>query len=221
MSIGYQIMDGIKRPSLDMIKALGDIPVPILGDSMDRSSAISSEIQPINSARLAGCAYTVHVPAGDNLLLYYAIDQAYPGDIIVVDGGGFTERALCGEIMVTYAMKRGLAGLVIDGAIRDKMELSRMKIPVFAKSSSPNGPNKNGPGKINVPVSVGGKIVCPGDIIIGDENGIITINPKEATQVLKTAHKLMEKEKMILDDIERNGHLDLRWMYQKIEHEMQ
>lgn len=220
MSIGYKIIREIERPSSELIEMFRDIPVPILGDSLDRSAAISSKIQPLNSVKLVGCAYTVHVPAGDNLLLYYAIDQARPGDVIVVDGKGFTERALCGEIMVTYAMKRKLAGIVIDGAIRDKKELSQMEFPVFAKSSSPNGPNKNGPGEINVPVSVGGRIVSPGDIIVGDENGIITIHPKQVSHVLENAYQVMKKEKTILDQINQDGQLDLTWMYEKLRREM-
>lgn len=219
MSKGYNIMNDIKRPSSQIMEAFREIPVPCIGDSMNRTAAISAEIWPVNHVRLIGSAFTVRVPAGDNLLFYYAIDQAEPGDVIVVDGGGFTERALCGEIMVSYAMKRGLAGFVVDGAIRDKMELSKMEFPVFARSSSPNGPYKNGPGDVNVPVSIGGRIIYPGDIIVGDENGVVSFHPEEAEQILERSQKVMDKETAILDEIEQNGRLDLTWLYEKLKRE--
>lgn len=205
---------------MEVIESFRDIPVPVIGDSMSRTAAIISKIQPLNHMKLLGSAYTVRVPAGDNLLFYYAIDQACPGDVIVVDGGGFTERALCGEIMVRYAMKRGIAGFVIDGAIRDKLELSEMSFPVFARSSSPNGPYKNGPGEVNVPVVIGRRAIYPGDIIVGDGNGVVSLHPEEAEQVLISARNIMEKERILLDEIEQNGHFELTWMYQKLEHEI-
>ena len=220
MSVGYRIIKEIRRPTMEVIESFRDIPVPVIGDSMSRTAAIISKIQPLNHMKLLGSAYTVRVPAGDNLLFYYAIDQACPGDVIVVDGGGFTERALCGEIMVRYAMKRGIAGFVIDGAIRDKLELSEMSFPVFARSSSPNGPYKNGPGEVNVPVVIGRRAIYPGDIIVGDGNGVVSLHPEEAEQVLISARNIMEKERILLDEIEQNGHFELTWMYQKLEHEI-
>lgn len=217
MSIGYQIKKNFHRPSGELIRQFEGIPVPNIGDSMNRTAAISSEILPVNGARLMGTAYTVRVPAGDNLLFYYAIDQAEPGDVIVIDGGGYTERALCGEIMATYAEKRGLAGFVINGAIRDKVEISQMDFPVFTKGFCPNGPYKNGPGEINVPVNIGGRIICPGDILVGDGNGLVSFSPDDAPEILEKVKAVMEKEKHMMEDIEQNVHLDLRWMYTKIE----
>ena len=219
MNTGYQINREFKRPDPELIRKFAKVPIPNIGDSMNRTAAISSEIQAMNSARLMGTAYTVRVPAGDNLLFYYAIDQAEPGDVIVIDGGGFTERALCGEIMATYAQKRGLAGFVINGAIRDKVEISQMNFPVFAKACCPNGPYKNGPGEINVPVNMGGRIVCPGDILIGDGNGLVVFKPEDAREIFEKVQAVMEKESYMMEDIEQNGHLDLRWMYQKIEND--
>lgn len=217
MNVGYKIIQDFERPAREVIEAFKDIPVPNIGDAMNRTAAVGSAIQPVNNAKLMGTAYTVRVPAGDNLLFYYAIDQAKPGDVIVVDGGGFTERALCGEIMVSLAIKRGIAGFVIDGAIRDKVELSEMDFPVFAKASIPNGPFKNGPGEVNVPVTIGGRIIYPGDIIIGDGNGIVSIRPEEAEDVLQKAYKIIEKEKHMIEDIQENNHLELGWMYKKLE----
>lgn len=217
MNIGYQITKDIKRPDKELIQQFTGIPVPNIGDCMNRTAAISSAIRPVNHARLQGTAYTVRVPAGDNLLFYYAIDQAQPGDVIVVDGESFCERALCGEIMVSLAKKRGLNGFVVDGAIRDQVELSRMDFPVFYRSSSPNGPYKNGPGEINVPVTIGGRVIYPGDILIGDGNGLVTISPEQAQEVLKKAHAVMVKEQDMLREIMEQGSMDLEWMYQKLQ----
>lgn len=217
MNIGYKIVENFERPPEELVEQFRNLPVPNIGDSMNRTAAISSVIQPMNNGKLLGTAYTVRVPAGDNLLFYYAIDRAKPGDVIVVDGGGFKERALCGEIMVTLAIKRKLAGFVVDGAIRDRAELSELEFPVFARSSNPNGPYKNGPGEVNVPVTIGGKVVYPGDILVGDRNGLVVVRPEDAKEVLANAHDIMIKEKEMMEQIEKYGHLDLDWMYKKLE----
>ena len=216
MNIGYCIKNDFPRPSAELLAKFDGIPIPNIGDAMNRTAAISAQITPVNNVRLTGTAYTVRVPAGDNLLFYYAIDNAKPGDVIVVDGGGFEERALCGEIMATYAAKRGIAGFVINGPIRDKVELSGMDFPVFAKAACPNGPYKNGPGEINVPVNIGGRIVCPGDILVGDGNGLVVIRPEDAEKVLASAHAVMKKEAGMMQEIEEQGKMSLGWMYEKI-----
>ena len=216
MNIGYCIKNDFPRPSAELLAKFDGIPIPNIGDAMNRTAAISANITPVNNVRLTGTAYTVRVPAGDNLLFYYAIDNAKPGDVIVVDGGGFEERALCGEIMATYAAKRGIAGFVINGAIRDKVELSGMNFPVFAKAACPNGPYKNGPGEINVPVNIGGRIVCPGDILVGDGNGLVVVHPEDAEKVLASAHTVMKKEACMMQEIEEQGKMSLGWMYEKI-----
>lgn len=217
MNIGYNIKKNIPRPDSNLLEQFKDIPVPNIDDAMNRTAAISSSIPSINHRRLIGTAYTLRVPAGDNLLFYYAIDNAKPGDVIVVDGNGYDERALCGEIMATYAKKRGLAGFVVYGAIRDKMELEQMDFPVFAKSCSPNGPYKNGPGEINVPVNIGGRIIEPGDILIGDDNGLVSFKQEDAEEILKKTHSIMKKEETMMRLIEEEGRMDLEWMYQKLE----
>lgn len=184
---------------------------------MNRTAAIGSEIRPVNRAKLLGTAYTVRAQAGDNLLFYYALDNAKPGDVIVVDGAGYTDRALCGEIMVAMAKQHKLAGFVVDGAIRDWMEISEMTdFPVFAKSTNPNGPYKNGPGEINVPVNIGGRIIYPGDILVGDGNGLVVIRPQDAPQVLEKAKAIMFKEAGMIQRIADTGSLDLTWMYEKL-----
>lgn len=119
--------------------------------------------------------------------------------------------------MASYAKKRGIAGFVIDGAIRDKKRLSEMDFPVYAVSSTCNGPYKNGPGCVNVPVSIGSQVVFPGDIIIGDDTGIIALGPDDAEELYEKALKVVKKEADMMKSIEEKGTLDLNWMYRKLE----
>lgn len=217
MNTGYVINKDFSRPSKEIVELFYGIPVPNIGDSMNRTAAVSASLKAVNSARLQGPSYTVRVPAGDNLLFYYAIDNAKPGDVIVVDGGGFAERALCGGIMASFAKKKGLAGFVVYGAVRDRVELSQMDFPVFYCAACPNGPYKNGPGEINVPVNIGGRIVEPGDILIGDEDGLVVVHPDEAVEISEKAHAVMKKESGMMKLIEEEGRMDLGWMYKKIE----
>lgn len=219
MNAGYHIIKDFQRADQSLIDSFNGIPVPNIGDSMNRTAAITSELRPINHTRLQGSAYTVRVPAGDNLLIYYAIDQAKPGDVIVVDGNGFTERALVGGIMSELAKAKGIAGLVIYGAIRDPKDLENMDFPVFYKAICPNGPYKNGPGEINVPVNIGGKIVKPGDILIGDEDGLVVIDQKNALEVSIKAREVVKKEAKMMESIRTKGELDLEWVYKKLQND--
>ena len=220
MNSGYRIIKNFSRPSRELIERYRNIPVPNIGDAMNRTAAIGSEIRPVNTAKLLGPAYTVRVQAGDNLMFYYALDNAQPGDIIVVDGAGYTERALCGEIMVAMAKEKKLGGFVVDGAIRDWMEISKMTdFPVFCRSVVPNGPYKNGPGEINVPVQIGGRIIHPGDILIGDGNGLVAVMPEESEDVLEAAKAVMLKEAGMMRRIAETGSLDLSWMYEKLKND--
>lgn len=216
-NIGYRIYTTVPRPDPSLVDGLRSIPVPNIGDCMNRCAALPSRIRAFNSVPLAGTAYTVNCCGGDNLLFYYALDHAEPGDVIVAAGGGYTERAYCGGIMAAMAKKRGLAGFVVDGAIRDPQEIEQMDFPVFAAGVSPNGPFKHGPGEINVPVSIGNRVICPGDILIGDRSGIVVIKPEEARQVQEQARAVMEKEQGMLRRIEEENGLDLAWMYEKLE----
>ena len=119
--------------------------------------------------------------------------------------------------MTEYAKERGLAGFIIDGAIRDKEDISKSNFPVYARAVTPNGPYKNGPGEINVPINIGGKVICPGDIIVGDENGVIAINPKDAEIILEKSKAVIEKENNLLLNIKENKKMNLEWVYKKLE----
>ena len=137
---------------------------------------------------MAGYAITVKARAGDNLMLHAALDMATENDVIVVSNEGDRSRALMGEIMVAYAhYTKKIAGIVLDGPIRDIDALSVLDFPLFATGSNPAGPFKEGPGEVNTPIAVGGVAVCPGDLIVGDADGVIVIPLNDAAALLDKA----------------------------------
>lgn len=139
--------------------------------------------------RLVGTAVTVKARPGDNLMIHKAISLCGPGDVIVVDGSGELNNALVGELMYMQAEKRGIAGFVIDGAIRDADTFSQNDFPCFARSVSHRGPYKEGPGEINVPVCIGGQVVNAGDVVVGDADGLVFVAAADAAEVLVAALK--------------------------------
>jgi len=214
--INRKIIKDFPRPEKNLIEKFRNIQSANIGDCLDRDAAIYSEIRSINNQILVGPAFTVNIPAGDNLLVYIALDLAKEGDILVIDGGGYKERAILGEIIAKCAEKKKLGGIVLNGCIRDYEQLSKMKLPIFATSVSPNGPYKNGPGKINTPISIGGKTVVPGDLIIGDTDGVVVVSPKDMNKVLEKVNELYKYEENLLKMIEESKGLDVQWAYDKI-----
>ena len=133
--------------------------------------------------------------------------------VILIDAGGFTERAIFGELMATYCKIRGVRGIVCDGAVRDAESLAAMEdFPVYARAVTPNGPYKNGPGEINVPVVIGGKVVCPGDIVVGDGDGVLFIRPEHAAQLAEATRAVGQKEAAIMQDILEKGTYIRPWV---------
>lgn len=200
-NLGFRILPDFERPDQELIELFRDLPVANIDDNMGRIACMDTAIKPFNKAKLLGCAFTVKVPQGDNLMFHKALDLAKPGDIIVVAGFGNMERSLCGEIMMHYAMARGLKGFVIDGVIRDSDTTAKLDFPVYARGVNPNGPYKNGPGEINVPVAVGGQVVFPGDILVGDDDGIVVIRPQDAVELAEKVRKTKATEEKALSDI--------------------
>lgn len=210
-NVGMRVNEAIVRPDPALIDAFRGLPVANIGDSINRSFCMHPAIRPYNDNALAGPAFTVKVRPGDNLLLHKALDLAAPGDIIVVDGQGDMANALIGELMVLWAIKRRLGGIVIDGAIRDVSRIRTVSIPVYAAGVTPAGPYKEGPGEINFPVVCGGVVVHPGDIIVGDADGVVVINPRDANSVLEKASAKSRDEQQTLADIE-NGTWARGWV---------
>lgn len=210
-NIGFRIRTRIDRPSRTLVEGFTDIPVANIADNMNRMSCISARIRPLNSAPLLGTAFTVKVNPGDNLMLHKAIDMTQPGDVIVIDAQGALDNAITGELMVSWMQYRKLAGLIVDGAIRDVGAIRNMHFPVYAAGANPKGPYKNGPGEINYPVCCGGVIVNPGDILVGDEDGVVVINPADAESLQVKAKETIAKEATFMEEI-KSGRWDRTWV---------
>lgn len=214
MSIGCKIIKDFQRPDPALVERFRDMPVANIDDCMGRIAAVDASICPVgNQGQLLGTAFTVRVPQGDNLMFHAAMDLAKPGDVIVIDAGGFTDRAIFGELMATYCKVRGIRGIVCDGAVRDRDGLAAMEgFPVYAKGAIPNGPYKNGPGEINVPVVIGGKLVKPGDIVVGDGDGVLFIDPSIAEEVADATKTVEKKEADIMQHILEDGTYIRPWV---------
>lgn len=177
-----------------VVAAFARIPTATIGDAQDRFGCPVG-IRPMwVGATIAGRAFTVCTRAGDNLYIHKALDAAASGDILVVNGGGDETRALIGDLIGTRAQAIGLGGFVIDGAVRDVAALEQMGIPVFARSTTPAGPYKHGPGRLGKPVAIGGTVVQPHDIVIGDADGVAIVTDGDADDVLKNATAIAANE---------------------------
>lgn len=208
---GFRIYTKVNRPSKEIIEAFKGLPVANIADEMNRFFCVDARIKPLNKAPLLGPAFTVKARTADNLLFHKALDLAQPGDIIVVDVQGDIVNSVTGEIMMREAMKRGVAGIVIDGAVRDSDALREMDMAIYAAGITPKGPYKDGPGEINVPICCGGIVVNPGDILVGDADGIVVINPQDAPVIVEKAKAKQAKEQAIFKAIEE-GTRDKSWM---------
>lgn len=218
MSVGCKIIRDFQRPDPELVELFRGLPVANIDDNMERTAAVESSVVPIGKGQLLGTAFTVQVAQGDNLMFHAAMDLAKPGDVIVIDAGGFTERAIFGELMATYYKVRGIRGIVCDGAIRDAEGLAAMEdFPVYAKAVTPNGPYKNGPGQINVPVVIGGKVVHPGDIVVGDSDGVLFIRPENARQLAEATLAVGRKEAEIMRHILEDGTYIRPWVDELLE----
>jgi len=210
-NVGFRIHTKINRPSKELINSFAGLPVSNIADNMNRMFCADFGIKPYNNAKLFGCAFTVKVAPGDNLMFHKALDLAQPGDVLIVDGQGDTTNSICGEILSRYAKSRGLAGFVVDGAIRDAGGIRELDFPVYARGVNPKGPYKNGPGEINIPVACGGVVVHPGYIVVGDEDGVVFINPDDAEVILKNTQALAAIEAKTIAAIEA-GTMERSWI---------
>jgi RraA family protein len=210
-NVGFRIFTVVNRPSKELVAGFKGLPVANIADEMNRLYCVNSRIKPLNSVPLLGTAFTVKARVGDNLLLHKAIDMAEPGEVIVVDVQGDLTNSVTGEIMMRQAVKRGISGVVVDGAVRDADALKNLKMSMYAAGIQPNGPYKDGPGEINVPVCCGGIVVKPGDILVGDADGIVVIDPQDAPEILEKARKKYKQEQIKFKSIEE-GTMDRSWV---------
>ncbi len=187
-------MTSVPKPAPELLEGFRNAPTSIISDNLERLPGAVG-LRPFHSGgKLMGVAFTVKTRPGDNLAIHKALELVGPGDVIVVDGGGDETRALVGEIMKTIAEYRGAAGYVIDGAIRDAAELAASDFPMFARTAIHRGPYKSGPGEINVPVSVGGTVISPGDIVVGDADGVVSFPQSIAAALLDKVNAQIKRE---------------------------
>jgi len=199
-NVGMRIFTEIRRPDKELVKALGTLPVANLDDCMNKIYCVDSQIKGLNADHICGPALTVKAESGNNLMVHKAMDMAQEGDIIVIQGVGNADRSFIGEIMVTYARARKIGGFLIDGYARDIAGLMKMPdCPVFARGLQPNGPTAQAAGEINVPVAIGGQVVMPGDIIVGDRDGVIVIPQNEARSIYDKTSKKHTFEEGVID----------------------
>lgn len=216
MNSNNRVYNSFRRPEKELIEKFRDIPVANIDDCMGRLAAIDESIKPVGRSGLVGPALTIKVPAGDNLMMHYAMDLAQEGDVLVIDAGGCTNRAIFGGLMASYLMTKKIAGIVIDGAIRDSREIEEMGLPVYARGVTPNGPWKNGPGEVNTVIHVGGCLVAPGDIVVADQDGVLFVPKDSAAEVLERVSALMAGEAAVMQGIQKNGTMDRPWVMEKL-----
>lgn len=210
--LGFRILDIKRRVDERWINKFRGIPVANISDVMTRMTAGGASLRPMHaSGNLCGPAFTVKTRAGDNLMVHKAIAMAQAGDVIVVDAGGDLTNAIIGELMTSTALKKGIAGIVINGAIRDVGVIAKGNFPVYAAGVTHRGPYKDGPGEINVPISLGGMVIEPGDLIVGDEDGLLGIPYDHVESVYAAAAAKHELEEKIMADI-ANDTLDISWI---------
>lgn len=188
----------------DLIRDYTGIATSLVSDNMDRMPGAVGLMPRHAGGLMIGTALTVRTRHGDNLAIHAALDIARPGDVLVIEGGGDTSQALIGEIIMARALSLGVAGFVIDGAIRDSGAIARSTLPCYACAITHRGPYKNGPGVLNVPVSVGGMVVNPGDLVIGDEDGALALAPQTARRILPQVRAQEQREREKLDEYARH-----------------
>ena len=210
--IGFSIAARTRQVSPDQIARARGLPVANISDCMSRMTAGGPRLRPIHDkGSMAGPALTVRTRPGDNLMVHKALDLAQPGDVVVVDAGGDLTNAIIGELMQSYAIQNKLGGIVINGAIRDLDALRAGSLPVYAAGVTHRGPYKDGPGEINVAVSFDGMVVEPGDLVIGDNDGILCIPFDQVEAVLEAASAKQAAEATQMADI-LAGRSDRSWV---------
>lgn len=205
-------LSDFERVAPDLVRRASEVPAAVLADLAGRRGVLHGRVQALAPhMKLAGPAFTVEVRPGDNLMFHLALALARPGDVIVVDGKGDSTCALFGELMVTQARAAGLAGLVVDAAVRDTAVLAHESFPVFASGRCPCGPTKNVPGRLAIPISVAGAPVSPGDLIVADGDGVTVIPRGDVAAVLDQVAGKLAAEAKRLEEI-AHGRLPSPWL---------
>ena len=210
--IGLKVLKRRRAVPAELALQFIGVPVSNVSDCMSRLFGGGARLRPMHSGLpMSGPALTVRTRPGDNLMIHKALQMAAPGDIIVVDAGGDLSNAVIGDLMVGVAIQRGLGGLVINGAIRDARAVREGDLPIFAAGVTHRGSYKNGPGEINVPIAIDGMVIEPGDLIIGDDDGVLCVPFDHVQSVLDEARKKADAEAVKAKAIAA-GQFDTAWI---------
>ena len=206
------ILRDFERVPPALVRQAGEFQAAILADVNGRRGALHGRIAALRPRmKLAGPALTVDVRPGDNLMIHAAMALAQPGDVLVIDVKGDQTAALMGTIMMTACKQLGLAGVVLDGAVRDSLEIDEMDFPVFSVGTNPNGPTKNVPGRIGHPITCGGVSVRSGDLVVADADGVVVIERERTESLLPLARRKVEDEAARIAQILR-GNTSASWL---------
>jgi regulator of RNase E activity RraA len=201
--IGFRVLAAPPRLPDQLVARFRGLAAANLADAMGRFNWMDPGIVQRTGLPLCGLAVTVRARPADNLMVHKAMDLAAPGDIIVVNTCGNTTSAVIGGLMSASAVAKGLGGIVVDGAIRDVPEIAALKLPAYSRAVSAGGCDKDGPGEVNVPISCGGTVVMPGDLVVGDGDGVVVVPAGEAPAVLELVGRQIESEQQRLAEIKR------------------
>jgi RraA family protein len=212
---GFRVNLNFERQSEELVGQFASFPTPDISDLLNRLYAVDAGIRCLTAPhhQLSGSACTVKVFPGDNLMVHKVLDVAQPGDIVVIDAHGSTSNAVLGDIISTKAKHRGIAGFVIDGLVRDLPDILPLDMPVFARGTTTLGPLHRGPGEINFPISCGGVVVNPGDVVVADAAGIVVVPSGVALELLVRLEAARATSAAYLENVQR-GEFSNAWVDQ-------
>ncbi|MBI4574435.1 MAG: RraA family protein [candidate division NC10 bacterium] len=210
--IGFRVKTKIERAPESLVEQFAQYPTGNIVDAMGRFGAMEPGVKPVSPGmKFAGSALTVRIRACDNLVIYKALELAQPGDVLVIATSNFQGAATWGDLTSMIAKAKGAAAMVTDGMVRDVDGIRQVGLPVFAHGATPNSPFKDGEGEVNFTVTCGGVTVRPGDIVVGDGDGVVVIPREECDEVVKGVAKVVEKERQTIANIQA-GRLIPEWV---------
>lgn len=201
--IGFRVRTDLPRTDAELVAQLRTHATSNLADAMGRFHFMDFGIRPRSGLSLCGVAVTVDARPADNLMVHKALEVAKPGDIVVVNTNGNTTSAVFGELMCRTAVGAQLGGIVVDGAIRDVDGITALRFPAFSRAVCAGGCDKDGPGEVNTPIACGNTVVMPGDVIVGDQDGVVVVPREEARDVVQLVAALVDREQTRIAEIDR------------------
>lgn len=204
-TLGFRILPAPAPPDATVVAQLGAFGSANVADAMGRFNFMDPGIRARTPRRVCGVAVTVNARPADNLMVHKALEVARPGDVVVVSTGGNTTNAVFGDLMCRSAVAARLGGIVVDGAIRDVAGIEALGFAAFSRSVSPGACDKDGPGEVNVPIACGGAVVMAGDVIVGDEDGVVVVPREHVAAVLAEVVAIAAREAKRIAEIAAGG----------------